>query len=167
MPAGSLSSVMARGRAALVCVVLFSSCGSDNRDASPRAQGISVQPGLQDRMRSHSDCELVVRKADDIYAAAGGLRAFRADLWKSQLFASLDEEFGKEQTPEGLKDIRYTPSYATEVEIGPEGPTLSFDMEDVLYVWPHLIAPMLEQLRDRLLEAGVRRAEIGWRSDTG
>ena len=167
MPAGPFNSAIARGAAAVVCFVLISSCGGDNRETSPRVQGISVQPGLEDRMRSQADCELVVREADNIDAAADGLRAFREDLWKSQLFASLDGEFGKEQTPEGLKDIRYTPAYATEVEVGPEGPMLAFDMEDVLDVWPHLVAPMLEQLRDRLLQAGVRRAEIGWQSDAG
>jgi hypothetical protein len=117
-------------------------------------------------MEAQSDCELVVRDADDIEGAADGLRAFREDLWKSDLFASLDGKFGKEQTPEGLKDIRYTPAYATDVEVGPEGPTLTFDMEDTLDVWPELIPPMLEQLRDRLVAAGVRRAEIGWQSNT-
>jgi hypothetical protein len=39
-------------------------------------------------------------------------------------------------------------------------------MEDTLDVWPELIPPMLEQLRDRLVAAGVRRAEIGWQSNT-
>jgi hypothetical protein len=157
----SLCSSIARGGTAVVFFVLISSCGSEN--VSSRAQSISVQAGLEDYMESNGDCDLVVRGADSVDAAADGLRAFREDLWKSELFASLDGQFGKEQTPEGLKDIRYTPPYATEVEVGPEGPTLAFDMEDVLDVWPQLIPPMVEQLRHRLLEAGVRRAEIGWR----
>jgi hypothetical protein len=40
-------------------------------------------------------------------------------------------------------------------------------MEDTLVVWPHLVAPMLDQLRDRLMQAGVRRAEIAWNNRTG
>lgn len=167
MGIGPLGSSMACGAVALVCLVVISSCGSDSRDASSAEPGISVQAGLEDYMQSNGDCDLVVREADNIDAAAAGLRAFREGLWKSELFASLDGNFGKEQTPEGLKDIRYTPAYATEVEVGPEGPTLAFDMEDVLDVWPHLVAPMVEQLRDRLLEAGVRRAQLGWQSNTG
>jgi hypothetical protein len=148
-----------------MCSVAVASCSDDSRDALPRVHGISVQAGLADHMEAQADCQLVVREADNVARAAVGLRAFREDLWKSDLFASVDGEFGKEQTPEGLKDIRYTPAYATDVEIGPDGPTLSFDMEDTLNVWPELIAPMLEQLRDRLVQAGVRRAEIGWQSN--
>src|SRR5688572_15355541 len=103
MLARSLGSRMARGGTAAVCCIVIASCGGDSSDAPPRTQGISVQAGLKDHMQSGSDSQLVVREADNIDAAADGLRTFRQDLWKSQLFASLDGQFGKEQTPAGLR----------------------------------------------------------------
>jgi hypothetical protein len=102
---------------------------------------------------------VLVRHADDRRAATRALRRFRTDLFKSQLFAPLDGQFG--HNADG-SDIRYTPPYASVVAMTTDGPILAVDTESVLEAFPEVIAPMIARLRARLREAGIRRAEIGW-----
>ena len=122
--------------------------------------GITVQRGMKTYMSENSSCacRIVVRKADDVDAAFDAIRRFREDLWSSDVFASLDGEFGNDVDG---KPLRYTPSYASDVEIGEEGPEFWFDAQDVLETWPELVDGAIHQLKVRLREAGVQRAEIG------
>jgi len=122
-------------------------------------EGIAVQRGMTRYMRANSgECRILVRKADDIEAAVKGLRRFRDDLFTSELFASLDGQFGNrvDGTP-----VRYTPSYVSHIQINGDEPEFSFDAQDVLEVWPQLVNDLIEKLKDRLRAAGVQRAEIG------
>lgn len=99
-----------------------------------------------------------MRNADDPEAAVRGLAEFRQDLWSSDLVAALDGEFGDEEdgTP-----TRYTPTFATAVKVGNEGPEFWFEAEDILECWPELVDRLLARLKARLREAAVERAEIG------
>ena len=121
--------------------------------------GITVQRGMKAYMSEHSGaCRIVVRKADDVDAAVDALQQFLGDLWSSDVFASLDGAFGDDVE---RKPLRYTPSFASEVEIGEEGPECWFDAQDVLECWPRVVDGLIQKLQERLRGAGVRRAQIG------
>lgn len=110
-------------------------------------------------MREHSGgCHIVVRRTGDPAAAVEGLRAFSHDLFFSDLFAALDGEFGGDlATP-----LRYSPSFASEVEVDGDEAGFWFDADDVLETWPELVPDLLGRLKERLGEAGVARGQIGW-----
>jgi len=148
------------GLLVVVCL-LFAGCGGDGAadDKTNPAAGITVQAGIDDYMEQFgSYCVVVIRNADDPAAAVRGLRKFDADLYQSDLFAALDGEFGPE-VDGGL--VRYTPSLS-DVGTTPDGPSLTVDLDDVLDTWPELIPSIIQQLRERLHESGVRRAQIGF-----
>jgi hypothetical protein len=107
---------------------------------------------------SSSICEILVCEPDDASAAVRGLERFRDDLW-GDLFAPIDGEFGNDIDG---RPLRYTPSFGSEVQLTPDGVLFSFDSDGVLTTFPEIVPPMIARLRQRLLEAGVQRAEIGW-----
>lgn len=120
---------------------------------------ISVERGLRTYMSENSGaCHLVVRHADDVDTATEALRRFRDDLWTADLFASLDGEFGDDIDGSPL---RYTPGFAAEVAVGPDGPGFWFDAQDILEGSPELVDDLIQQVKRRLREAGVQRAQIG------
>ena len=104
-------------------------------------------------------CHILVRSASDADAAVRALEASQRDLYESDVFAELDGEFG---TYVDGTDIRYTPSFCSKIEVTRDGPTFWFDADDVLDTFPEVVPLVLEQLRRRLVEAGVRQATIGW-----
>lgn len=133
--------------------------GYAERGEAGTTRAITVERGMRQYMADSSGaCHVLVRDADDVEAATRALRQFCEDLWTADLFAKLDGEFGDEEdgTP-----IRYTPSFATAVQRGDEGPEFWFDADDILECWPELVNSLLDRLKMRLREAGVEQAQIG------
>lgn len=98
------------------------------------ADAITVARCMKAYMSEHSGgCRVVIRNADLVDAAAEALRRFCDDLYTSDLFAPLDVEFGHDLdgTP-----LRFSPSFASEVQLGTDGPEFWFDAKDILEAWP-------------------------------